>query len=319
MMEPVPASLSPVRSDADFLAQALELTEKEKNFQQAYLAGFYPKRTDYYPYTAHMNYTTARNPEANRDTVFQVADQGLNAWFHALPHTRYTNCPWHDHSFLELTFLVTGECTQLVESDTVRMQPGDLLFLAPGTHHTIEMCGEKDLLYNLLFFPHQKESILNHCLKGSRRFNAFFTDALYIPHPQPNYIHVQSGRDPLIHATLLRLLRLYATHRIAEQSILHLISTLFILLTILENDHPEAFHCRFEPDVAHSQLLSYLRANCSVCRLEDLAVTFNYSKSYMCTKLKQYTGRSFTELRNDFRLKQAYGLLQQPTAPSIRS
>ena len=65
-------------------------------------------------------------------------------------HARYFAMPAHSHEFLELNYLLQGQCTQWIGQEKIQMKQGDLLMIDPGTGHSIDKLGEQDILINIL-------------------------------------------------------------------------------------------------------------------------------------------------------------------------
>src|SRR5699024_11024000 len=66
-------------------------------------------------------------------------------------HSRFADYPEHSHQFLEMNYMLSGTCDQIVNGEPVHLNQGDLLLIDVGCTHSIKRLGENDLLINLLF------------------------------------------------------------------------------------------------------------------------------------------------------------------------
>jgi AraC-like ligand binding domain. len=66
-------------------------------------------------------------------------------------HNRFAPYPKHSHKFLELNYMLSGNCQQVVDGERIMLNQGDILMMNIGCSHSIAPLGENDLLINLLF------------------------------------------------------------------------------------------------------------------------------------------------------------------------
>ena len=66
-------------------------------------------------------------------------------------HNRYAPYPKHTHQFLELNYVLQGQCQQIINDTPYTFYEGDILLMDAGSAHAIEALGEDDLLINIVF------------------------------------------------------------------------------------------------------------------------------------------------------------------------
>lgn len=68
-------------------------------------------------------------------------------------HTRFVEFPKHRHNYIEMMYVCKGCIVHVIDGTTVRMEPGDLLFLNQYTEHSIQKTGKDDVGINLMILP----------------------------------------------------------------------------------------------------------------------------------------------------------------------
>ena len=66
------------------------------------------------------------------------------------PHNRYTPAFTHRHSFFEIAYVYSGQCTQNIGTNRVKFMEGDFIFIAPGIYHTMEVFDDASIILNIL-------------------------------------------------------------------------------------------------------------------------------------------------------------------------
>lgn len=66
------------------------------------------------------------------------------------PHNRYTPAFTHRHAFSETVYIYSGQCTQNIGTRRMKFNAGDLIFIAPGIYHTMEVFDDESVILNIL-------------------------------------------------------------------------------------------------------------------------------------------------------------------------
>lgn len=90
-------------------------------------------------------------------------------------HYRFAPYPEHSHKFLEINYMLSGSCDQIVNDNPVHLNQGDLLLIDVGCTHSIGKLDENDILINLLF---RDQTISINFLDEMRRSNSVLYDFL---------------------------------------------------------------------------------------------------------------------------------------------
>ncbi|KRK41685.1 AraC family transcriptional regulator [Lactobacillus amylovorus DSM 20531] len=66
-------------------------------------------------------------------------------------HNRFAPYPLHSHQFVEINYMLKGECDELVEDEPIHLKEGNVLMMDIGCHHSISTLHQNDLMINLIF------------------------------------------------------------------------------------------------------------------------------------------------------------------------
>lgn len=230
--------------------------------------------------------------------------EGLKKWLLILRHHRFDTIFDHSHSYIEINYMYAGSCTNIVDGQEICMEAGDFLIMKPGTVHRVVWLGENDFLMNLILLPHDASSILNSTLFGTCDLSNFFVDAVYSQNSNTNYLFLKTRGVHPIQNTMTNLFCEYyeeneATEETTVGAYLRLVFALIWKECVL---YPEKAVYAVKPNAASIKIVNYIHDNCAGCTREEVAARFGYSSSRISNLIKEYTGKSFLELRNEFRM-----------------
>ncbi len=98
-----------------------------------------------YKVISTTDYTKAKNPRPGERERIDVLTQGadgakhLNGQMSAIPPGKPGEKPqYHYHANREsIIQILAGDVTELIEGKPVRLKPGDVIYIAPGTRHSM--------------------------------------------------------------------------------------------------------------------------------------------------------------------------------------
>ena len=94
-------------------------------------------------------------------------------------HPRFNSMPEHRHSYIELSYVYSGECHQIVNDKQITMGKGEVCILDTNVLHSIEPAGEDDIIVNCLMSKSHLDNILMGRLSGNDLLSSFFIRAIY--------------------------------------------------------------------------------------------------------------------------------------------
>ncbi len=224
-------------------------------------------------------------------------------------HPRYCPAIPHSHDFFEIQYVLVGEFRQVIDGKEFSMQAGDFCFIAPNISHNPYVFTSDCIFVNLLIRREIFPNAFMNLLASSDLISGFFMRALYSDKVNPFLIN-HTGDDENIRIQILRLIE---TQNSPNQYSSHLIRTQFeeLFLYILK-DHSKDFYSLAPQSKSQEKvldILSYIQNNYATVTLSELSEKFNYNKSYLSRILKEYTGKSFSEMITDLRFEHATQLL----------
>lgn len=245
----------------------------------------------------------------NESTVFNIfADP--DDYVEILQHRRYSYPVMHNHEYIELVYVYSGNCIHFLENHQFEMKEGDLCILAPSTKHALSVCADDAILINIMVNQKLFDDSFMKLMKRVPALSEFFENVLYGESSDP-YILYPTGSDHWMHEMIYHML----TERkekdyLYRESIVYMVKLLFA--HILRNYELSAIVSNPEnhqQDPHIVALIAYITVNASHITLDALADFFGYNKSYLCQLIRKYIGKTFTEFINELRIKKSAELL----------
>ncbi|WP_032817556.1 AraC family transcriptional regulator [Oenococcus oeni] len=232
-------------------------------------------------------------------------------------HHRFAPYPLHSHQFLELNFMYSGECNQIVNGRKIKLKTKDILLLDTGSKHSISQLGENDILINLLF----KGSAINFDFikKTNQQFSPsfeFIFNALsgdqYSDHKSFMLLH--QNENPGLGLTLECVIKEYFfPQKFSYQIIRDYIPIIFFELARavhVEIDNLATIH-----NEAIISILKNIEKNYSSITLDSLAKATGYNKNYIGNLVKTKTGKTYSQILNNQRMLHARDYLINSDLP----
>ena len=234
--------------------------------------------------------------------------------FTLVKQSRFSPVPYHNHSFIELNYIYSGTCTQLIDDQKVTLTKGQICLIDTGIPHSIEMTGEKDVLINLLIKRDYFAQLISREQFNEGVVLDFVLTALSDKHAHDQYIVFKNNKDDRIHAVIQEMMKETYEKAIGSKRIIsNLIAILFTFL-VREFDYQTN-----KQEAAKKQhilaILTYIEENFQTVTLPKLATLFNYSPSYLSALIKRETSKNLTELIIEKKLNLAHNLIASSTKP----
>lgn len=227
---------------------------------------------------------------------FSIEDLDSSALITAKKHSRYQNFPAHCHSSIEINYMYSGKCTQIINGNEHILQEGQTLFLNYDTVHQIQPLGENDIL---LVLNIRKDYLT------SNFFNRFSSESIVM-----NFFlnclndHVAHNNFLIFHSQTSERLRIFMSEFMCEWYSPSLVASDIMnsLLTLILSELINVY----KKDISHQEnspqdnlviaILHYIERNYAKCSLTDTALFFNLNANYLSNLLKKHTGYSYREL-----------------------
>lgn len=246
--------------------------------------------------------------EMNDDEYFKDNDRNV----FISKHNRYTPSFLHRHDFFEIIFVFSGRCTQTISLTRKDFIEGDLIFIAPGVYHTMEVFDDNSIVFNILLRRSTFYQMFLPLMKGNNLLNEFFSEGLY--HSQQiHYVIFHSGGEHLIDSQK-QMLKVYHEHLFhddySDQILVGMLTLLSAKMMRRYKDTMESsYHEKNEHQPENFKVLRYMQTHLDSVTLQDIADHFGFSLSYCSRLIKSTTGQSFNEWKRLLRIQKAEHLL----------
>lgn len=209
-------------------------------------------------------------------------------------HTKCQQPYMHAHTFYELIYVVCGKSVQYTaDGSRITLTAGTAMLLCPGSAHALGRSGDKDVVLKLTvprgLFESVIEGMDSDVFKGGT--------------------HVFASLSPAAERLLFSMLEEVTFSReYREKAFKSLLSLLLIELVRGErSDGRDEDFVRL--------LYDYLKEHTAHASLSDLAARIGYSSDHLGRRIREKTGRSFSDVAAEYRTHAAAELLSTTDSP----
>lgn len=221
------------------------------------------------------------------------------------PNTRFVHFPEHTHDYVEMVYGCSGMVGHIVNGKSIRLKPGDLLFLGQKASHQVCPAGRDDIAVNFIILPEFFSDALSAIGQEATVLRQFLVDCLFGQNIGPSYLHFQVADDRPIQNLAENLLITLLRNTPNRRKVSQMTMTLLFLQLLSHTD-------KLDWADRENNILKLLRyvedhyAAASLTEAAELMCTDVYSLSRL---IRRQTGKTFTQLVQERRLSQAAFLL----------
>lgn len=228
--------------------------------------------------------------------------------------SRFTFIPEHIHTVIELLYVYSGQCTQVIDGKVVKMKQGDLCLLDTNVPHSIQYIEEGDILISIEMRKEYLSMGFLSRLGEKGIINNFLINALSSDTTHDQYLLFTTTNHSPVHHIIQNILCEYYDQQFCSDKIVDsYIVILFCELLRLYKDKQFLDHT----DDAHPiiDILDYLENNYLTTNLKETAQHFGFHPNYLSSYIKKTTGKNFKELIILQRMVQACFFLSNTDMP----
>lgn len=251
-----------------------------------------------------------------RPTIAEYASPFVNLEFAFSCHCRFSGTPLHQHDYIEMQYVYSGQCRQIIDGQAVTLGQGEFCLLDTNVAHAIEVTGEEDIIVNLLMSKHFLVNSLLPRLTSSSLIASFCAQAIHQSSEHQRYIIFHAGHSNKIRRLVTDALCEYFDKSEYASEIVnsYLVLIFSELMKIVMHDTDHSLQASLS-DHKISDILRYIAVQCRDTSLRATARNFRLNPNYLSTIIKKTTGRNFRDFLQDARLKKATWLLATTTLP----
>lgn len=222
----------------------------------------------------------------------------------------------HSHNYVELTFILEGTLTQIIEGKEVVFHANDV-YLIDSHSQYCEKLTTQDSKVMFLGISNNFFREIMFSPEHTTQKSQFLSSLMFQKNKQHDYVSLHPKGNTSEVKKLLESILLEVTQRRVgcDYLIRGFTARLFILLTELYDFSINASEKKKLRQIIFKDVQNYLFNNYRDIHIEDLAKEFNYNKDYFNRLIKDNTGKTYSEYVQDIRLGEAVNELRETNLP----
>ncbi len=224
-------------------------------------------------------------------------------------HTRFVHFPEHTHNYVELIYMCSGSTKHIINGNEIVLEKGELLFLNQNAIQEIMPAGEDDIAVNLIILPSFFDYALTMLGDEDNLIREFIIDCLKSKDNDVSYLHFKVADVLPIQNLMENLIWTIHNKQNNKRSINQ--ATMGVLLLQLMNytEFVDVGKDNSGKELVMS-VYKYVEEKYRDGSFTDLAEQLHYDLHWLSKTIKQLTGKNYTELLQDKRMRQAAYLLR---------
>ena len=228
-----------------------------------------------------------------------------------LKHPRFIKFTSHRHSFIEMNYVYSGTCKQMIDGKEVILQEGDLCLLDTNVIHAIDQAGENDIVINIMIRTSYFDSALLRRLSGNDLLTDFFVNTIYKHKEDSRYIIFSKHSTSKLRELILQALLEYTSPQLcSKEAINSYMLLIFTELLRIYHDSPSNIDQPSARNGVISDILDYMEKNYETLTLEKTANHFHFHPNHLTRLLKTNLNKTFIELSHQLKVKNACTMLE---------
>ncbi|MHC1681466.1 MAG: AraC family transcriptional regulator [Clostridiaceae bacterium] len=218
--------------------------------------------------------------------------------------------PAHVHNHVEMQYVYSGSCVQIIDNKRITLKKGDLIILDKNVPHSHETDDENDIVINILMRPKFFEESFLGNFSENELFGQFLSEFISLNQEHNHYMRFFTEGDLGIKQCIQNIL--CETFDFRDCSLNIIKNYIFILFSYIsrrsEFDCNFTFKCK-DHVIQVIDIIKYIEANYAEGSLVKMANEFGFNADYLGKVIKKVTGRSFKEWVHIQRLYKSVTLL----------
>lgn len=247
------------------------------------------------------DYSSSRNLNQNK-----ILELDLNV----RKHSRFNAVPMHIHDYIEINYVYSGSCPQIVNETEIILEKGQVLFIDTNTPHSIPALLEDDIMINLLISKNYLHNNLFSHFSTDSILSQFFINTMNERTQTNKYLLFHSESSRRISMFFNEFLCEFYDPSLNSTDILTNLFGLIIaeLINVYKSEMTKEAHKKGAASVI--MIIKYIESNYKHCTLDSVSEFFHLNPNYITTLLKKHTGYTYKQLIQTQKLKYAAKLLK---------
>lgn len=221
-------------------------------------------------------------------------------------HTRFTELPFHYDEFISINYVYSGKMiVRFTDGLELTLTRGMMILMNKNIVHSIRLTDEEDMVFGIQIQTEYMKKELLFGLEGSGIVIDFLLKSVMGEKSDFTYTLFHFDENSNINFIFEEMFCEYLDPgSCGETLIQNYMKILFIQLIRSSDQHMNNFR-----DSRITNILHFIEEHSRDCTLDMLANEFGFNPKYISSLLKDKTGKSFTELLTESRMKSICYLL----------
>lgn len=224
------------------------------------------------------------------------------------PHTRFIHFPKHKHNYVEVVYMCEGETVHIINEEQVVLKKGEILFLNQHAIQEILPAQEDDIAINFIILPEFFDHALQMMAGEEHLIRDFIVGCLRSEENNIGYLHFKVADIIPVQNLVENLAWTIINKEENTRNISQITMGLLFLQLMEHTDKLNTSSNSFEHNILFI-ILHYIEEHYRDGELKRLAERLNYDDYTMSRMIKKLTGKTYTELVQMKRMRQAAFLL----------
>ena len=230
------------------------------------------------------------------------------------PHTRFVHFPPHTHNYIEVIYMCQGSTTHIVNGNKVILEQGDLLFLNQNAVQEILPAGKDDIAVNFIVLPEFFNTAFSMMGAEDNQLKEFLVGALCDRDEETSYLYFHIA-DVLPVQNLIENMVWTIFYNSSNKRSCNQITMGLLFLQLLNYmDKMEAGGRKYDTEIM-ATVLSYIEDHYKEGKLSELVEEMKVNIYWLSREIKKKSGKTYKELLQERKMKQAVYLLTSSALP----
>ena len=231
------------------------------------------------------------------------------------PHTRFVNFPKHKHNYVEVIYMCQGTTTHILNGSKVILEAGDLLFLNQNAEQEILPAGEQDIAVNFIVLPEFFDTAFSMMdMEEENALKEFLVGALCGKNDNTSYLYFHVAEILPIQNLVENMVWTIFYDQPNKRRCNQITMGLLLLQLLNHMDRMETGTAAFDRELTGS-VFNYIEEHYKNGSLSELAEIMGYDVYWLSREIKKRTGKTYKELLQSRRMRQAAYLLKNSRLP----
>ncbi|MBQ0071734.1 MAG: helix-turn-helix domain-containing protein [Spirochaetales bacterium] len=250
-------------------------------------------------------------PPSMKDEFFYTDSQSGLA---LMKHNCYSPEFEHYHTFFEAFYVYEGTCVHEINHKRTVMRMGDFCIIPPGVPHSISVQDQSIIIVMI-----ESIEVVENVFKNPQFFrdnvlsNFFIQNLRYSS--KGSYLTCHTGNDKEMKDLIIQMMLESYNHYAEYDTVLTAYFSVFFGKLLRHYEKTFELSSTSDREEQGFRFITYIQENHTKVTLTDVAEFFHFSPEYTSRCIKATTGKTFSEIPLDSRMKHAASLLKSTVLP----